>query len=160
MNYLLTVLPSQCNNLRGVLGDVVSQPGSQTYTKQQSYWSNQQAETQPACRVSPNLVNEVAGTLLITTFFQCLFAVKSGGHAAFGGASNIQGGVTIDLVSLNQVEVFANKTLTQVGAGNRWIDVYSKLDPMQLSVVGGRVADIGVGGLTLGGEMITFLYES
>lgn len=42
--------------------------------------------------------------------------------------------------------------MTKVGAGNRWLDVYSKLDPMGLSVVGGRVAEIGVGGLTLGGE--------
>ena len=90
--------------------------------------------------------------LLVSTFFQCPFAVKSGGHAAFAGASNIQGGVTIDLVNLNQVQVSSDKTLTRVGAGNRWLDVYSKLDLQQLSVVGGRVADIGVGGLTLGGK--------
>lgn len=131
----------------------MSKLGSLTYTQEQyRYWSNQQAETQPVCRVSPNNAKEVAATLLVTTFLQCPFAVKSGGHAAFMGASNIQGGVTIDLVNLNQVQVSADKTLTQVGAGNRWFDVYSRLDTQQLSVVGGRVADIGVGGLTLGGE--------
>lgn len=131
----------------------MSKPGSLTYIQEQDkYWSNQQAETQPICRVTPTNALEVAATLLITTFFQCPFAVKSGGHAAFEGASNIQGGVTIDLVGLKQVQVSADRTLTQVGAGNRWLDVYSKLDMQQLSVIGGRVADIGVGGLTLGGE--------
>lgn len=64
----------------------------------------------------------------------------------FAGASNIQGGITVDLSSLTQVEVSKDRTVTKVGAGNRWLDVYSKLDPIGLSVVGGRVADIGVGG--------------
>jgi len=44
-----------------------------------------------------------------------------------------------------------NQTQTSLGPGNRWKDVYSHLDPLGLSVIGGRVADIGVGGLTLGG---------
>jgi len=131
----------------------VSLPGSPTFIQEQySYWSNQQAETVPLCRVTPLNAAEVAATLLVTSFFQCPFAVKSGGHAAFVGASNIQGGITIDLLNLSQVQVSADKTLTKVGAGNRWFDVYSKLDTQQLSVIGGRVAGIGVGGLTLGGE--------
>lgn len=69
----------------------------------------------------------------------------------FAGASNIQDGLTIDLANLNQIQVSQDKTLTHVGAGNRWVDVYSQLDQQQLSVIGGRVAGIGVGGLTLGG---------
>lgn len=150
---MLTLLQTQCGLLDIALHSIVSKPGTLTYNQQQSrYWANQQAETQPACRLAPNKAEEVAATLLITSFFQCPFSVKSGGHAAFVGASNIQGGVTIDLVNLNQLQVSADRTLTQVGAGNRWLDVYSHLDLQQLSVVGGRVADIGVGGLTLGGE--------
>ena len=84
--------------------------------------------------------------------------MKSGGHAAFAGASNIQDGVTIDLNDLRQVEVIQDESVTKVGAGNRWLDVYSRLDPMGLSVVGGRVADIGVGGLILGGERHKCIY--
>lgn len=45
-----------------------------------------------------------------------------------------------------------DRATTQVGTGNRWEDVYAKLDPMKLAVIGGRNGDIGVGGLTLGGE--------
>ena len=116
------------------------------------YWSNQQVETLPVCRVSPRNARDVPATLLVTSFFQCQFAVKSGGHAAFAGASHIQNGITIDLVKLRQVKVSEDRALTRVGAGNRWLDVYSKLDKQDLSVVGGWVADIGIGGLTLGGE--------
>lgn len=71
----------------------------------------------------------------------------------FAGASNIQGGLTIDLAQLNRLKVSQDKTLTYVGAGNRWIDVYSKLGEQQLAVIGGRVAGIGVGGSTLGGTL-------
>ncbi|KAL8752367.1 MAG: hypothetical protein Q9199_005784 [Rusavskia elegans] len=146
-----------CGLLTTIRKTIVSTSGSQTYAQQQSrYWSLQQLETLPTCRVTPQIAIDVAITLLITQYFDCPFAVKSGGHAAFAGASNIQGGITIDLGSLRQVEVSKDKTVTKVGAGNRWLDVYSKLDPMGLSVVGGRVAEIGVGGLTLGGGVSFF----
>ena len=71
----------------------------------------------------------------------------------FAGASNIQDGLTIDLANLNQIQVSQDRTLTHVGAGNRWIDVYRRLGDQQLAVIGGRVAGIGVGGLTLGGML-------
>ena len=78
--------------------------------------------------------------------------MKSGGHACFAGASNIQSGLTIDLANLNVIQVSDDRTLTQIGAGNLWGNIYSQLDRLQLSVIGGRVAGIGVGGLTLGGK--------
>jgi hypothetical protein len=52
--------------------------------------------------------------------------------------------------------VSGDKKQTSVGTGNKWLDVYSVLEPKGLSVVGGRVADIGVGGLTLGGGISFF----
>ncbi|XMA10973.1 hypothetical protein WAI453_003764 [Rhynchosporium graminicola] len=82
---------------------------------------------------------------------QCKFAVKSGGHAAFAGASNTDDGVTIDLVNLNQLAISSDGTETAVGAGNLWHDVYSYLEVKNRTVVGGRVSAIGVGGLTTGG---------
>ncbi len=70
----------------------------------------------------------------------------------WGGAANIQDGVTIDLSELTQVEMSMDRTITSVGGGARWEDVSYKLDAMNLAVVGGRVHDVGVGGLTLGGK--------
>ncbi|KAL8906887.1 MAG: hypothetical protein Q9207_001742 [Kuettlingeria erythrocarpa] len=124
--------------------------------QQSNYWSNQQAETQPTCHVLPRSAKEVAVAYLVTATFGCKFAVKGGGHASFGGASSIEDGITIDLQKLNTILVSADNTVTQVGAGNRWIDVYQYLTPKNLSVVGGRVSDIGVSGLTLGGGISYF----
>lgn len=72
---------------------------------------------------------------------------------SWAGAANIQDGVTIDLSQMNSVDVSDNQRLTRVGPGARWHDVYSKLDSLGLSVVGGRVSDVGVAGLTLGGDL-------
>ena len=60
--------------------------------------------------------------------------------------------MTIDLLNLNSISVSADKTTTYVGSGNHWADVYTYLDPRGLAVIGGRNGEIGVGGLTLGGE--------
>lgn len=43
-----------------------------------------------------------------------------------------------------------------VGPGATWDLVYGKLDPLGLSVAGGRVSGVGVGGLTLGGGISYF----
>lgn len=37
-----------------------------------------------------------------------------------------------------------------VGAGQKWINLYNHLDPYNVTVAGGRVLDVGVGGLSLG----------
>lgn len=140
-----------------MLRDDVFRSATPAFQQQQaSYWSKQQAETQPACRVLPKSAKEVAAAYLIAAVFHCNFAVKGGGHAAFAGASSIHQGITIDLQNLNSTNVNSNRNVTQVGAGNRWIDVYQYLTPKHLAVVGGRVSDIGVSGLTLGG----FLHSS
>ena len=79
------------------------------------------------------------------------FVVRSGGHTTWPGASSIDGGVTIDLRSLNQVTVHEDRGEVTVGAGGTWADVYDALSPKGLTIPGGRVADVGVGGLVLGG---------
>jgi FAD/FMN-containing dehydrogenase len=132
-------------------------PNSTAYSLQGSgYWSQQQALTRPTCRFSPSSAQDVSFAVLALRVAGCEFAVKSGGHAAFEGASNIQGGLTIDLANLNEVTVRSDNAQTAVGAGNNWYDVYTKIQPMGLSVIGGRVSAIGVGGLTLGGGISFF----
>lgn len=75
----------------------------------------------------------------------------------WAGSANLEDGVTLDLSALNGTEVSADRSFTRVGGGARWGDIYLKLDAMNLSVVGGRVFDVGVGGLTLGGELFQLL---
>ena len=71
---------------------------------------------------------------------------------SWAGAANIANGITIDLSVMNEVEVRHDRSITSVGGGARWVDVYLKLDAMNLAVSGGRVYDVGVGGLTTGGR--------
>lgn len=69
----------------------------------------------------------------------------------FKGASNIDGGVTVDLRAINQIDLNDDRSLASIGTGATWDAVYDTLDPLELSINGGRAAGVGVGGLTLGG---------
>lgn len=68
------------------------------------------------------------------------------------GAANIKNGVTISLRRMNQIAMKADETIVSVGGGATWGEVYKYLDPLGVAVPGGRVANVGVGGLTIGGE--------
>lgn len=158
----LTLKMFQCLAVHKILGGKVSFPGNQNYTASLgSYFSSQQAEEHPRCIVSPETTQEVsevvrALTTLTNTTTGCQFAVRSGGHAYVAGASNIDGEVTLDLRGLSDIKVSQDWTTVLVGVGATWGAVYSRLDSLKLSVVGGRVADVGVGGLTIGGGISYF----
>jgi hypothetical protein len=75
----------------------------------------------------------------------------------FAGASNAIQGVTMDLRHLNSLSIADDHSSTIIGTGKRWGDVYEILEPMNLTVVGGRATQLGVGGFILGG-MLRALY--
>ncbi|KAF7900223.1 uncharacterized protein EAF01_007525 [Botrytis porri] len=120
------------------------------------YWSVQQAEVVPSCRFDVTTPQDISTTIKISQLTDCPFAVKSGGHASFAGASSIQGGILVNLQKLNTVQLSADRGTVSIGPGNTWYDVYQVLDPLGVSVVGGREAGVGVGGLTLGGGISYF----
>ncbi|EFR04966.1 6-hydroxy-D-nicotine oxidase [Nannizzia gypsea CBS 118893] len=146
-----------CKTLESKFADQVSQPNSTIYGEQKAqFWSSQQSETTPACFFRPKSSKDVAAAIKVLRRTGCPFAAKSGGHAAMSGASNIAGGVTIDFSSLKGITVSKDRRTVSLGAGNTWLDVYSQLQKEDLVAIGGRVADIGVGGLTLGGGISFF----
>ncbi|KAL1600894.1 hypothetical protein SLS59_005559 [Nothophoma quercina] len=57
------------------------------------------------------------------------------------------------------LKLSADKKTVDVQPGNTWHDVYSGLEKDNVGVVGGRVAPIGVGGLTTGGGISFFANE-
>lgn len=127
-----------------------------------SYFSQQNAALRPLCVVSPTDADDVSTTIVsiaqtssllsITDKSQCHFAIRSGGHTSLiSEASNIQNGITIDLSGLNTMRLSDDQKTASVGVGATWGEVYTYLDSLNLSVAGGRAAQVGVGGLTLGG---------
>ena len=88
--------------------------------------------------------------MLLSRLTQCPFAVKGGGHTAFPGASSIEGGITVSLESMNEITLSSDAKTAAIGPGNRWGAVYTKLAEQNLTVIGGRASDVGLG-LVLGG---------
>lgn len=116
-------------------------------SRSQACWQN------PSCIVSPSSADEVSKILKIVNFFQTKFAVRSGGHSPSPGWSSIdEAGILIDLRKLNQVTVSADQKIASLGPGGRWGDIFAALDPYGVSVIGGRIPQVGVGGLMLGGS--------
>jgi hypothetical protein len=140
----------------------VSYPISLTSTNPRgAYWSEQEEQVTPSCIFSPSSTEDVSGAVAILDAISqlsggvgtaCPFAIRSGGHTPWAGAANIDGGVTIDLSAINQVTVAADQAITSIGPGARWVDVYLKLDALGLAVPGGRVSEVGVGGMVTGGK--------
>ncbi|KAF2850316.1 FAD binding domain-containing protein [Plenodomus tracheiphilus IPT5] len=147
-----------CNALRFTFGsDSVLLQGSPAYDNfTADYWAAQQANVNPYCVFKPANALQVSTVVLLARLAQCPFAVKGGGHAAFAGGSSIEGGITIALEKMNEVTLSPDKKLAHVGAGNRWGSVYKTLEQHGLEVIGGRIAPVGVSGLTLGGGISHF----
>ena len=133
----------------------VTVPHTSGYAAHNSYWSTRQSELTPNCFVSPSSKTQVSKALKVIRTLKVPFTVKSGGHVPFP-SSNIDTGIVIDLVNLNEIKLSQDKSVVSVGPGNRWTNVAEVLDPEGLAVVGGRVGDIGVSGLTLGGGISWF----
>ncbi|RDL40051.1 FAD-binding-containing protein [Venustampulla echinocandica] len=118
------------------------------------YWSAANADLHPACAVFPTSADEVSQ---IVTILQnntgVNFAVKSGGHNPNVGFSSTDGGVLISMSKISSTVVSSDLTTADIGPGARWVEVAKALDPYGITVVSGRIGDVGVGGLTLGGGL-------
>lgn len=148
----------QCESLQAVYGDdavdLKDEPNYATFTG--GFWSELQAEVHPHCIFYPSSASAVSVLVLISRLTQCPFAVKSGGHAAFAGASSVEGGVTVSLKSLDDITLSADRKTAFIQPGNTWGHIYYELEKYDLSVIGGRVTPIGIGGLTTGGGISFF----
>ncbi|KAJ0425371.1 hypothetical protein BJY00DRAFT_274133 [Aspergillus carlsbadensis] len=165
-------ISSCCFRLLAVLGPKVSFPHTTAYNASlSSYFTQQNARLHPSCIVTPSTTADVSTTLNVLTSTSqdqipantntnerttCPFAIRSGGHAYNTAFNNISPGVTIDLSNLSSIALSPDQKTVSIGPGATWGEVYSILDPLNLSVPGGRAAQVGVGGLTLGGGISYF----
>ncbi|KAF4809481.1 Bifunctional solanapyrone synthase [Colletotrichum siamense] len=122
-----------------------------TYETQTQYWSAT-AYNSPACVFVPQNAQQVSFAVTTLTLSLTKFAVRSGGHMPVVGYNSIgSSGVLLSTSNLTTLALSDNKATVSVGAGHRWRDVYSYLQPFGLAVVGGRIGGVGVSGLLLGG---------
>ncbi|KAI0861671.1 hypothetical protein F4860DRAFT_475829 [Xylaria cubensis] len=146
-----------CDALAAAFGQQVSYPGQLAYNQSQaSFTSTQEALLSPACVIRPTCAQDVASIISTIVPVGCDFAVRGHGHAADGGFANIDDGVTIDMTSLTMLSLSDDGAVLSIGAGSKWIDVYTYLDPYNVQVAGGRNGQVGVGGLLVGGGISHF----
>ncbi|KZL85245.1 hypothetical protein CI238_08131 [Colletotrichum incanum] len=149
-----------CSLLASTLpAEVVAAPNSTGYqTVRDHYWSGTAGGLSPACITRPKNTDDVAS--IVKVLSSCgsdvRFAIKSGGHGSWPGWSSTDGGVLISMDLIAEVQNVADKGYALVGSGARWVDVYKSLEPHGVTVVGGRFASIGVGGLLVGGGLSYF----
>lgn len=148
-----------CNAVSQALPSQVHFPKHVKYvTALQSYYSKQATDLSPACVVTPGTSQDVSMLVKILSSLNrdgnnaYHFAIRSGGHTPWAGSASIHGGVTIDMSAFTDVVVSPDSTITSIGPGAQWVDVYRKLDPLKLTVPGGRSGGVGVGGYLLGGQ--------
>ncbi|AEO70942.1 uncharacterized protein THITE_122381 [Thermothielavioides terrestris NRRL 8126] len=147
-------------DLHALRPDLVTLPSQTEQFEQLSdeNWS-QTVWQRPACVASPACAADVS--LLVKTLVKAEvpFAIRSGGHSPNRGDATIDGsGVMISMHRLNQVTYNPHSQLANIGPGALWGAVYTALDQHNVTVVGGRVMPVGVGGLTLGGGLSYLSY--
>ncbi|KAJ0120688.1 FAD binding domain-containing protein [Diaporthe amygdali] len=107
-----------CYALAAILANAVFFPGDTTYNSSEaSYAYVQQQIQRPSCIVKPSSTAEVSSVVKILQSSSSAFAIKSGGHATNSGFSNIDGGVTLDLTSLNSVSIVEDGDLVTASVG-------------------------------------------
>ncbi|KAF6755048.1 FAD-binding domain-containing protein [Ephemerocybe angulata] len=130
-------------------------PGSTQYEEMTHRYALSAGENS-TCAVGPKTSWDVGRILRVVGSTRTPFAVQSGGHAQHRGFSSTRG-VHISLRNFRSIVYNSTAKIVTIGTGLVWDEVYEALDPHGVSVAGGRVAGVGVGGLTLGGGNVTAL---
>ncbi|OJI96570.1 hypothetical protein ASPVEDRAFT_35958 [Aspergillus versicolor CBS 583.65] len=134
-----------------VFGDNAAVQGSEGYELQRQVPWSTNCWLEPRVIVAPTTAQQVAAALALCNFFRIKFSIRGGGHLHNPGFNSNNGGVVISLGKFKQAVLSEDKTTADIGLGLTWLEVYKALDPHGLAVAGGRVPDVGVPGLILGG---------
>lgn len=144
-----------CSNLEAATstsGILTHQLSLAYETEIQNYWSAACTGLRPSCMMFPTSADEVADIVHALHQTDDLFAIKSGGHMPNNGFSSIQGGLLISTKNLNNIVAYDAETQTaKVGPGMTWAEAQKGLDGTGVTLVGGRMGGVGIGGYILGG---------
>jgi hypothetical protein len=118
-----------------------------------SYLAAQASEVRPLVIYLPTTKEQVALFIKVIKPFALAgylrFAIRGAGQMPLPTAANIQNGITLDLSNLTGITLDASSVT--VAAGERWGNVYTKLDGTGYGVGGSRSGLGGIGGLATQG---------
>ncbi|KAL7935512.1 hypothetical protein V8C35DRAFT_299670 [Trichoderma chlorosporum] len=152
-----------CSTIQYQFPTLVSIQGDAAYNaSQSSFYTSLERDVTPGCVFRPNCTADVSKFIKLISSntprtrsgdFSGTFAVRGGGHTLWTGAANIDGGVTVDMRGMNSFSLSKDLKTASLGGGAIWSDIYPQLTPHNLTIMGGRLPGIGVGGFATGGGL-------
>ncbi|WP_370972692.1 FAD-binding oxidoreductase [Amycolatopsis sp. cg9] len=136
-------------SLRARLTGPVLTAGDAGYDTARSVW-NGEIDRRPAVVVRPAGAADVAAALAYAREAALDVSVRGGGHN-YGGAAVVDGGLCLDLSSLDAITVDPAGRTARCGGGATWAQLDTATQEHALAVPGGTISHTGIGGLTLGG---------
>ena len=124
-------------------------PDDEPFAEATAIW-NGMITKRPALVVRPTSVEDVVRTIAFVRDNELELSIKGGGHN-IAGLALTDGGVTLDMSGMKDVEVDAEARLVRVGPGCNLGDVDRATQEHGLATTLGFVSATGAAGLTLGG---------
>ena len=148
---IASAAPPALEELRTRLNGRLLRPGDAGFEEATRLW-NGMIERTPAVAVQPLETGDVVAAVEFARAHGLPLGVRGGGHN-IGGTALPEGGVTIDMSELREIEVDPDARTAMVEPGCLLQDVDRETQRHGLATPLGFLSEVGVAGLTLGGGL-------
>jgi FAD/FMN-containing dehydrogenase len=135
--------------LRAAVRGTVAGPDDEAYdaARRTMYGA---VDARPLAVVAPADADDVAHVVGLAADHGLDLAVRSGGHSA-AGHSTVDGGIVLDLRSLDSIDIDVDDRSVWAGAGLTAVALANATAAHDLAIGFGDTGSVGIGGITLGG---------
>jgi FAD/FMN-containing dehydrogenase len=136
------------NELRDGFRGQIIEPGDASYDEKRAVF-NGMFDRRPAAILRPTGTADVIRAIGLARTTGAPFAIRGGGHSV-AGFSSCDGGIVLDLRSLQGIRIDPERRTGRVQGGVNWGTFDRETQQFGLAVTGGRVTTTGVVGFTTG----------